>query len=266
MKHFNPITPSLRHTILLDHSLYVPENYLLLGRSLRQYGGRNNLGRITVRHRGHHHPRNYRFLLGNVSLVFGVPLRVGLFVYDANRSNFILFLRSFNGVVMYSLAYNGAALNSTVMYYNFIPSSLKIGDRARLKYINPGSTIHNISTCFSGGGKLAKSAGSAATLLKRLSNWSYVRLPSRKVLKIFSFCLATLGSCANKFYRDQNIGKAGRSRWFGTRPSVRGVAMNPVDHPHGGGEGKKSKKATPRTPWGKYSQGQKLKRNRFLFV
>ncbi len=264
MKNFNPITPSLRHTVLLDHTLYNSENNLPLMKSLRQHGGRNHLGRITVRHRGHHHPREYRFLLGDTSLVYGVPLQASLFVYDACRSNFIVFLRSLNGVVLYSLSYSGISLHSTIVHYNTIPSSLKTGDRARLKYINPGSTVHNIAVSESGMGKLVRSAGSSAVLLKRHDSWSYVRLPSKRVIKVLSFCLATLGMCGNKAYRDQNIGKAGRNRWMGIRPSVRGVAMNPVDHPHGGGEGKKSKKATPRTPWGKYSHGQKLKKNKVL--
>lgn len=263
MKIYNPVTSTLRHTVLVDHQLYLNvygfwDRYL--SNSINERGGRNHLGRITVRHRGSLTNRRSRKL--DINDVKGVSGEVKAFLYDSCRSGWIMLLRYMNGVWSYQLGYSGSQLGDKLMVWNGVPLYYTMGDRMFIEHMMPGTTIYNVESLPAHGGKYIRSAGTSGVVLRRDMERVYIKMPSGKVISVSRWCMASIGISGNKYYRYQQLGKAGRSRWLGFRPFVRGVCMNPVDHPHGGGEGHKSKKATPRTPWGKYSSGQKLKKNR----
>lgn len=260
IKKREPVINSLRQVSLLDHSFYLKESFSFLKWGSMKKGGRNHHGHITVRHRGQGHKRNYKVLNNEFSLsLLDLPLKIKAFVYDGFRSSFILLIQSCTGILFYHLAYSGVSVGNLIMFHSTLPASFQQGDKLFLKYISLGSAIYNITLPLAKNATYTKSAGVTSLLLKRDNHFAHIKLPSKKIILLSPFCQACLGMVANKNHREEVIGKAGRNRWKGIRPTVRGVAMNPVDHPHGGGEGKKSKSVCARTPWGKLSNGQKLK-------
>jgi large subunit ribosomal protein L2 len=261
MKTYNPVTSTLRHTVLVNHKYYLGyygfwDRYL--SKSVNETGGRNISGRITVRHRGSMTYRRSRKT--DMNHMRGIVGEVKGIIYDSSRSGWLLLLRFLNGVWSYLLGYSGVRLGDQIMVWNGIPLFYKTGDRMLLGTMMPGTTVYNIEGKPGEGGKYIRSAGSSGLLLRKELDMVYVKLVSGKMVGLSQWCLGSIGITGNKHHRYEVLGKAGRSRWNGRRPHVRGVCMNPVDHPHGGGEGKKSKKPTPRTPWGKLSSGQKLKK------
>jgi large subunit ribosomal protein L2 len=234
-----------------------PEKSLL--RPLKKSGGRNNRGRITCRHRGGGHKRRYR-LIDFKRDKRGVPARVSSIEYDPNRSARIALLTYLDGEKRYILA----------------PKDLRVGDRIDtgpgaeirpgnalpLSEIPLGTSTHNVELKPGKGGQLARSAGTYAQLLAKEGDYAALRLPSGEVRRVRLECYATVGQVGNEDHENQNYGKAGRVRWLGIRPTVRGVAMNPIDHPHGGGEGRTSGGRHPVTPWGVPTKGKKTRKNK----
>ncbi|MCS6884546.1 MAG: 50S ribosomal protein L2 [Acidobacteriota bacterium] len=224
-----------------------------------QKAGRNNLGHITVRHRGGGHKKLYRLIDFKRDKV-GIPARVATIEYDPNRSARIALLKYADGEKRYILAPLGLKVGQTVVSgpeADIIP-----GNALPLKNIPLGTQLHNIELRPGKGGQLARSAGASAQLVAKEGEVALLRLPSGEIRKVRSDCMATVGQVGNIEHENVSIGKAGRSRWLGKRPAVRGVAMNPVDHPHGGGEGKTSGGRHPVTPWGQPTRGYKTRNNK----
>jgi len=260
LKTFNPVTPSLRELTQIDRS------GLWSGRPLKQLtigltatGGRNNLGRITARHRGRGHKKLYRIIdyKRDKLDVFAVVERIE---YDPNRTAFIALLKYEDGVYSYILAPNKIKVGDKVVSSN--AADIQIGNTLPLKNIPIGTIIHNVEMKPNKGGQIARSAGASASLVAKDAGYAQVKLTSGELRLISLECRATIGSLSNPEYQNINLGKAGRNRWLGWRPSVRGVAMNPVDHPHGGGEGKTSGGRHPVTPWGFLTKGKKTRKNK----
>lgn len=223
---------------------------------LRKTGGRNAQGRITTRHKGGGHKRNYR-LIDFKRDKFGVPARVAAIEYDPNRSARIALLHYADGEKRYILAPDGLEVGAQVM--SGPQAELNVGNALHLRLIPMGSVIHNIELARGKGGQLCRSAGASAQLMAKEEDRALLKLPSGEVRKVHVDCMATLGQVGNLEYENVSLGKAGRARWLGIRPSVRGVAMNPHDHPLGGGEGKSSGGRHPCTPWGKPTKGYKTR-------
>jgi large subunit ribosomal protein L2 len=260
LKTFRPSTPSLRFmtvTTFDDVTKNEPEKSLLLPK-LRT-GGRNNLGRLTVRHRGGGHKRLYR-VLDFKREKFGIPARVAAIEYDPNRSARIALLHYKDGEKRYIVQPLGLKVGASVV--SGPEADILVGNALPLKNIPLGTTIHNIELRRGKGAQLARSAGSAAQLVAKEGDYAQVKMPSGEVRQIHVECLATVGQVGNLDHANVTVGKAGRSRWLGKRPAVRGVAMNPVDHPHGGGEGKTSGGRHPVTPWGQPTRGYKTRNNK----
>lgn len=234
-----------------------PERSLL--RSVKKSGGRNNNGRITSRHRGGGHKRRYR-IVDFKRTKDAVPARVASIEYDPNRSAHVALLHYLDGEKRYILAPAGIQVGATVM--SGPQADIRPGNAMALSDMPLGMTIHNIELSPGRGGQLARSAGSSAQLMAREGKYAQVRLSSGEMRLILAACRATIGQVGNTDHENVSIGKAGRSRWLGRRPHVRGVAMNPVDHPHGGGEGKTSGGRHPVTPWGVPTKGYKTRRNK----
>jgi large subunit ribosomal protein L2 len=251
MKFYRPLTPSLRQLCLIDHSIFTKERVVFVfNNQLKRQAGRNNHGHITVRHKGGGANRIYTYI-NNINSFFNVPFTLKTIQYDSYRSAFISLVVSANGIISYRTLVYRTFIGDTLYTYNIVPENLKNGDGCLIKYISPGAIICNIELIPMSGAQLTKSAGTSSLLLKKDDQYAYIKLSSNKIIQISIYCLAFLGAISNRNFRYINLGKAGRSRYLGNRPTVRGVAMNPVDHPHGGGEGKKSKKSFPRSPWGK---------------
>lgn len=231
-----------------------PERSLL--RSLRKKGGRNSNGRITVRHRGGGHKRAYR-LIDFKRDKDGVPAVVASIEYDPNRSANIALLHYVDGEKRYILAPNKVQTGDRVMSGH--GAEIRNGNALRLRDIPLGTYIHNIELSIGHGGQLARSAGSYCQLMAKEGKYAQVKLPSGEVRMVLQDCRATIGQVGNLDHENISIGKAGRNRWLGKRPRVRGVAMNPVDHPHGGGEGKSSGGRHPVTPWGVPTKGYRTR-------
>lgn len=223
---------------------------------LRKTGGRNAQGRITMRHKGGGHKRKYR-LIDFKRDKFGVPARVAAIEYDPNRSARIALLHYADGEKRYILAPDGLEVGAQVM--SGPQAELDVGNALHLRLIPMGSVIHNIELSRGKGGQLCRSAGASAQLMAKEEDRALLKLPSGEVRKVHVDCMATLGQVGNLEYENVSLGKAGRARWLGIRPSVRGVAMNPHDHPLGGGEGKSSGGRHPCTPWGKPTKGYKTR-------
>lgn len=260
IKKFKPITPSRRFMTVSDfaeitHS--VPEKSLL--RPLKKSGGRNTNGRITCRHKGGGHKRHYR-LIDFKRHKMGVPARVASIEYDPNRSARIALLHYADGEKRYILAPLGLKVDDVIM--NTDQLEIQTGNSLPLSVIPLGTSIHNIELKQGKGGQLVRSAGAMAQILAKEGGYAHVRLPSGEVRLIRLECRATIGQVGNLDHENISLGKAGRSRWLGIRPSVRGVAMNPVDHPMGGGEGRSSGGRHPCSPWGKISKGLKTRRKK----
>ncbi len=235
-----------------------PERSLLA--PLRKKGGRNNQGRITVRHRGGGHKRRYR-IIDFKRDKWGVPARVASIEYDPNRSARIALLNYVDGEKRYIIAPLGIKVGDTLM--SGPGAEIRPGNAMPIRNIPLGTMIHNIELYPGRGGQLARSAGVAAQLMAKEGNRAQVRLPSGEVRYIQMDCMATIGQVSNPDHANITLGKAGRRRWLGFRPTVRGVAMDPASHPHGGGEGRSPiGMPGPKTPWGKPALGKRTRRNK----
>ncbi len=235
-----------------------PERSLL--EPLKSKGGRNNLGRITTRHQGGGHKRMYR-VIDFKRDKDNVPAKVATIEYDPNRSANIALLNYADGEKRYILAPKGLTVGTTV--YSGPNADIKVGNALEMGQMPEGTVIHNIELKPGKGGQLARSAGVSAQILGSEGRYVIVRLGSGEVRKLLSVCRATIGAVGNEDHNLVNIGKAGRTRWMGERPTVRGSAMNPVDHPHGGGEGRTGiGRKAPLTPWGKKALGVKTRKKK----
>jgi large subunit ribosomal protein L2 len=258
VKKFHPSTPSLRYRTVLDRSDLTkksPEKSLLM--PLRKSGGRNNHGRMTVRHRGGGHRRHYR-MIDFKRDKFDIPARVASLEYDPNRSANIALLHYKDGEKRYIIAPDDLKVNDTVVSSRG-QVDIRAGNALPLELIPMGTFVHNIEMKTGKGGQIARGAGAAAQLMARDGKYALLKLPSGEVRKVPMRCLATIGQVGNLDHEKVSWGKAGRTRWLGWRPHTRGVAMNPVDHPMGGGEGKSSGGRHPCTPWGKITKGLKTR-------
>jgi large subunit ribosomal protein L2 len=231
-----------------------PEKSLL--RPAKKSGGRNSMGRMTVRHRGGGHKRRYR-LIDFKRDKEGIPARVASIEYDPNRSANIALLHYADGEKRYVLAPDKLQVGDRVIAGP--DAEIRTGNTLPLKEIPLGTNIHNIELNIGHGGQLVRSAGSYARLMAKEGKYVQIKLPSGEVRMVLHNCKATIGQIGNLDHENISIGKAGRNRWLGKRPRVRGVAMNPVDHPHGGGEGKSSGGRHPVTPWGVPTKGYKTR-------
>ena len=235
-----------------------PEKSLV--RPLKKSGGRNRKGRMTIRHRGGGHKRNYR-IIDFKRNKYGIPAKVTSIEYDPNRSSRIGLLYYADGEKRYIIAPYGLKVGDTVISGEKVP--LKVGNAMSLKNIPSGLTVHNIELVPGKGGQIVRSAGTGAQIMAKGDGLVTLKLPSGEIRMFREDCLATIGEVGNRSHETIKLGKAGRNRWLGQRPKVRGVAMNPVDHPMGGGEGKSSGGRHPTTPWGKPTKGFKTrKKNR----
>ncbi len=244
-----PTSPGRRFQTTSDFSEITkttPEKSLLESKS--RTGGRNSYGRKTSRHRGGGHKKQYRKIDFRRNKD-GVPAKVAAVEYDPNRSCRILLLHYFDGHKAYVLAPEGVGVGEIVQ--NGQGSEIKPGNCLPLRYIPVGTTVHNVELAPGGGGKMSRSAGSSVQLVAKDGPYAILRLPSTEMRRVPIDCRATVGVVGNSEHELIKIGKAGRNRWKGVRPQTRGVAMNPVDHPHGGGEGKTSGGRHPVSPWGK---------------
>lgn len=257
IKKFNPYTPSRRFMTISDFAEITkstPEKSLLVRKP--KTGGRNNNGRITTRHIGGGHKKAYR-LIDFKRSKHDIPAKVAAVEYDPNRSARIVLLNYVDGEKRYILAPVGLKVGDTVVSGE--NAAIKVGNALPLKSIPVGQMIHNIELKIGKGGQLAKTAGSYAVLMAKDGRYCHVKMPSGEVRLIHENCYATLGQVGNLEHFNMNIGKAGKNRWLGKRPTVRGVAMNPIDHPHGGGEGKTSSGRHPVSPWGLPTKGYKTR-------
>ena len=259
IKKFKPITPSLRYRTVSDFSdvtKKTPEKSLLAGAVVKT-GGRNNNGRITSRRRGGGHKRRLR-IIDFKRRKLSVPSKVASIEYDPNRSARIALLHYVDGEKRYILAPNDLKVGDAVVAGP--DADIKPGNALPLENIPLGSMVHNIELVSGRGGQMARSAGSFAQLMAKDGDYATLRLPSGEMRMVRRECYATIGQVGNLDHENVVWGKAGKSRWMGRRPKVRGVAMNPVDHPLGGGEGKSSGGRHPVTPWGKPTKGYKTRK------
>lgn len=257
LKTFNPRTPALRHLVTVDRSeLWKgrPESSLVEG--LRKTGGRNNRGRITTRHIGGGHKKMLR-LIDFRRKKFDVEATVERIEYDPNRTAFIALIKYSDGELAYILAPQRLQAGDKVVAGQRV--DVKPGNAMPLQNIPVGTLVHNVELKPGKGGQLARSAGSYAQLAGKDGGYAQLKLRSGELRLVQAECMATIGAVSNPDHQNVHIGKAGRKRWMGVRPTVRGVAMNPVDHPHGGGEGKTSGGRHPVTPWGKKTKGKKTR-------
>lgn len=231
-----------------------PEKSLL--RPTKKTGGRNSMGRITMRHKGSGHKRMYR-IIDFKRDKDGVPAKVASIEYDPNRSANIALLNYIDGEKRYILAPKNLEVGDQILSGK--GAEIRTGNTVPLREIPLGTHVHNIELNIGHGGQLARSAGSYAQLMAKEGKYAQIKLPSGEVRMVLQDCKATIGQIGNLDYENISIGKAGRNRWLGKRPHVRGVAMNPVDHPHGGGEGKSSGGRHPVTPWGVPTKGYKTR-------
>jgi large subunit ribosomal protein L2 len=260
LKTYKPTSAGRRFQTALDFSELTkkkPEKNLLV--SLTKTGGRNAYGRITSRYMGGGHKRQYRRIDFKREKV-EIPARVAAIEYDPNRSANIALLYYLDGEKRYILAPTELKVGDTVMAGERV--DIKPGNALPLKNIPLGTQIHNIEIKTGKGGQLVRSAGSSGQLMAKEGKYAHIKMPSGEVRLIHVDCCATVGQVGNLDHENVSLGKAGRSRWLGRSPHVRGVAMNPVDHPLGGGEGKSSGGRHPVTPWGKPTRGYKTRRNK----
>ena len=260
LKTFKPTTPSQRQLVIVDRSeLHKGDPVKTLTEGLRSKGGRNNHGRITVRWRGGGHKRRYR-LVDFKRRKFDVPATVERLEYDPNRTAFIALIKYEDGELAYILAPQRLQAGDKVVSGE--RADIKPGNAMALKNIPVGTIVHNVEMKPGRGGQIARAAGSYVQLVGRDAGLVLLRMSSGEVRMVRTECMATIGAVSNPDQQNIVIGKAGRNRWKGRRPSVRGVAMNPVDHPHGGGEGRTSGGRHPVTPWGKSTKGKKTRQNK----
>ena len=260
LKNFNPVTPSLRGTILVDRSELwkgKPVKGLTVGKS--SSGGRNNHGHITSRFRGGGHKRTYR-LVDFKRRKFDMAATVGRLEYDPNRTAFIALIKYSDGELAYILAPQRLRAGDSVVAAQ--RADIKPGNAMPLAAIPVGTIVHNVEMKPGAGGKIARAAGQYAQLVGKDAGYAQIKLMSGELRMVRGECMATIGAVSNPDNANEQIGKAGRQRWLGRRPHNRGVVMNPVDHPHGGGEGRTSGGRHPVTPWGKPTKGYKTRVNK----
>ncbi|EAC9143327.1 50S ribosomal protein L2 [Listeria monocytogenes] len=259
IKKYKPTTNGRRHMTSSDFAeitTSTPEKSLL--RPLKKKAGRNNQGKLTVRHHGGGHKRQYR-VIDFKRNKDGIPGRVATIEYDPNRSANIALINYADGEKRYIIAAKGLEVGQTI--YSGAEADIKVGNALELKDIPVGTVIHNIEMKPGKGGQLVRSAGTNAQVLGKEGKYVLIRLNSGEVRMILATCRATIGQVGNEQHELINIGKAGRSRWMGKRPTVRGSVMNPNDHPHGGGEGKAPiGRKSPMSPWGKPTLGYKTRK------
>jgi large subunit ribosomal protein L2 len=260
LRTFQPVTPGLRQLVIVDRSgLYKGKPLKQLTEGKPSAGGRNNLGHITVRFRGGGHKRRYR-ILDFKRRKLDVPATVERIEYDPNRTAFIALVKYADGERSYILAPQRLAVGDEVIASQ--QADVKPGNAMALANIPVGTIVHNVELKIGRGGAMARSAGTYAQIVGRDEGYVSLRLNSGEQRLVHGQCFATIGAVSNPDHMNISIGKAGRSRWLGRRPHNRGVSMNPIDHPHGGGEGRTSGGRHPVTPWGKPTKGKKTRSNK----
>jgi large subunit ribosomal protein L2 len=260
LKNFNPVTPSLRGTVLISRSeLWKGKPVKGLTEGLSQSGGRNNHGRITSRFRGGGHKQSYR-IVDFKRRKRDMPAVVQRLEYDPNRTAFIALIKYQDGELAYILAPQRLKAGDQVV--SAARADIKPGNAMPLSAIPVGTIVHNIELKPGAGGKIARAAGQYAQLVGKDAGYAQIKLMSGELRMVRGECLAAIGAVSNPDNSNQSLGKAGRSRWLGRKPHNRGVVMNPVDHPHGGGEGRTSGGRHPVTPWGKPTKGYKTRVNK----
>lgn len=260
LKTYKPVTPSLRQLVIVDREgLWKGKPVKSLTRGKTNTGGRNNHGHITSHHRGGGHKRRLR-LVDFRRRKFDVPATVERLEYDPNRSAFIALIKYTDGELAYILAPQRLKAGDQVVSGERV--DIKPGNAMPLANMPVGTIVHNVELKKGRGGQLARSAGAYVQLVGKDAGYAQIKLGSGELRMVPGECLATVGAVSNPDNQNVVIGKAGRSRWLGRRPHVRGVAMNPVDHPHGGGEGRTSGGRHPVTPWGKPTKGHKTRQNK----
>jgi large subunit ribosomal protein L2 len=260
IRSYKPTSPARRYYSVSDFKEITkaePERSLLEKQT--STGGRNNAGRITSRFRGGGHKQRYRLIDWKRDKI-GIPASVAAIEYDPNRTARIALLHYVDGEKRYILAPDGLAVGATLLSSR--NADIKPGNSLTLRFIPPGTTIHNLELRKGKGGQLVRSAGVAAQLMAKDAAFAQVRLPSGEIRKVHLDCRATIGQVSNIEHATISLGKAGRTRWLGRRPHNRGVTMNPVDHPMGGGEGRTSGGRHPCSPWGQLSKGLKTRNNK----
>ncbi|GLQ57438.1 50S ribosomal protein L2 [Devosia nitrariae] len=261
LKHYNPTSEGVRHLITVDRSeLWKGKPVKALTEGLTKSGGRNNYGRITAYHRGGGHKRTYR-LVDFKRAKFDVEGTVERLEYDPNRTAFIALVSYKDGEQAYILAPQRLSAGDKVIS-SMKAIDVKPGNAMPLERMPVGTIVHNIELKPKKGGQIARSAGAYAQYVGRDQGWAVLRLNSGEQRRVHGSCLATVGAVSNPDHSNTTVGKAGRNRWLGWRPVNRGVTMNPVDHPHGGGEGRTSGGRHPVTPWGKPTKGKKTRSNK----
>lgn len=260
LKIYKPVTAGRRSASVVDYShLDKVEPEKSLTEALHIANGRNNQGRITVRHKGGGVRRHYRKIDWRRDKV-GIPGKVETLEYDPNRTAFIAKVLYSDGERRYILAADGLAKANPVISEDV--GDIKTGNCLPLKSIPFGTFIHNVELRPGKGGQLARSAGVFCQLVGRVDGYAQIRLPSGEMRRVPESCRATIGQVSNKDHFNETIGKAGRQRWMGIRPTVRGMTMNPCDHPHGGGEGRSKGGKHPTSPWGQLAKGYKTRKNK----
>lgn len=260
LKKYKPTTPSRRHMVTSafdEITKSTPERSLLRGK--KSTGGRNSSGRLTTRHKGGGHKRRYR-VIDFKRNKFGIPAKVAGIEYDPNRSARIALLHYADGEKRYIIAPAKLQVGSTIV--SGPGSEPAVGNALPLAEIPLGMTVHNIELEAGCGAQIARSAGTGAQLMSREAGFANLKMPSGEIRKVRTNCYATIGRVGNADHENIVSGKAGRKRWLGVRPTVRGVAMNPVDHPMGGGEGRTSGGGHPTSPWGTLSKGKRTRKNK----
>jgi large subunit ribosomal protein L2 len=260
LKTFNPTTPSQRELVQVDRSeLWKGKPFKALTEGKRSQGGRNNHGHITVRFRGGGHKRRYR-LVDFKRTKHDMPATVERLEFDPNRSAFVALVKYQDGEHAYILAPQRLSVGDQVVSGE--RADIKPGNALPLKNIPVGTIVHNVEMKVGKGGQIARAAGSYVQLVGKDQGYAQLRLSSGEVRMVRGECMATIGAVSNPDHQNVNYGKAGRFRWLGWRPHNRGVSMNPVDHPLGGGEGRTSGGRHPVTPWGKPTKGYKTRNNK----
>ena len=260
LKKFNPTTPGQRNLVLVDKGdLYKGKPVKKLTQGLTKSGGRNNSGHVTAWHRGGGHKRRYR-MIDFKRTKTGIMATVERLEYDPNRTAFIALITYEDGEQSYILAPQRLAVGDEVMSGD--GADIKPGNALKLSSIPVGTLVHNVELKPGKGGQLARSAGTYIQLVGRDRGYAILRLTSGEVRLVRGECMASIGAVSNPDQQNIKIGKAGRNRWLGKRPHVRGVVMNPIDHPHGGGEGRTSGGRHPVTPWGKPTKGKRTRSNK----
>ena len=260
LKHYNPTTPSQRQLITVDRSdLWKGKPVKKLTKGLTKSGGRNNKGRITMWHRGGGHKRTYR-IIDFKRRKFDVEGTVQRIEYDPNRTAFIALIAYDDGEQAYIIAPQRLGIGDKILAAQ--RADIKPGNAMPISSIPVGTIIHNVELKPGKGGQLARSAGAYVQLVGREAGYALLRLTSGEVRRVRAECMASIGAVSNPDQKNINLGKAGRKRWLGRRPVVRGVVMNPIDHPHGGGEGRTSGGRHPVTPWGVPTKGKRTRNNK----